>query len=123
MNINNLAEHIKQLEISLLSKEAGKNMSDPDKIISDDFLEIGKSGKIWTKQALITSYENKTEVNITITDFRLKPLSDSILLAIYTAHHTSETYHPVVKTIRSSVWRLSGTGWEIVFHQGTIVPE
>ena len=123
MKTENLTEHIKQLETQLLSPDVRKNPVELDKLIDDEYIEIGKSGRIWTKKTVIDALRIEQNTKINITDFRLRLISDNIALVTYSAHHNPSSDNPGIKSLRSSVWKMSGSMWRIIFHQGTIVPD
>ena len=85
MDKSRLTAYIKSLEETLLSVNVRKNPMELEKLIDDEFIEISKSGKIWTKQSLIENLQTESIKKITISDFSLKSLSDNIVLATYTA--------------------------------------
>ena len=123
MKTENLTEHIKQLETQLLSPDVRKNPVELDKLIDDEYIEIGKSGRIWTKKTVIDALRIEQNTKINITDFRLRLISDNIALVTYSAYQNPSSDNPGIKSLRSSVWKMSGSMWRIIFHQGTIVPD
>ena len=123
MKTENLSEHIKQQEIRLTSPAVRKNPVELDKLIDDEYVEIGKSGRIWTKKAVIDALRVEQDIKINITDFSFRLISNNIALVTYTAYHNPSSDNPGIKSLRSSIWKLSGSLWKIIFHQGTIVPD
>jgi glyoxylase I family protein len=123
LKTEDLTEHIKQLEIRLVSPDIRRNPVELDKLIDDEYFEIGKSGRVWTKKTVIDALRVEQDTKINITDFRLRLISDNIALVTYSAHHNPSSDNPDIKSLHSSVWRMSGSMWKIFFHQGTIVPD
>ncbi len=121
MDIKTLNETIKKLEKSLQVPDFRKNPVKLSHLIADEFIEIGKSGKVWNKSDLIEVLINETSTEITMTDFSLSPLSENLMLVIYTAIQSTKDGSPDVKSKRSSIWKLFDNDWKIIFHQGTII--
>jgi glyoxylase I family protein len=123
MDAKILSSHLKRLEKSLLSKSVRKNPSKLSELIADEFREIGKSGRVWTKQTVIDALKKESYTGITITDFNLSLLSENIALVTYTAHHEQKRNVPFSRSIRSSIWKMTDNKWKMVFHQGTPVTD
>ncbi len=118
MNAKMLSSRLKDLEESLLSEMFRKNSERLNELIADEFIEIGKSGKIWTKQSVIEALNKESYTEIVITGFNLKLLTENIALVTYTAHHKQKG-NPSSKSLRSSIWKMADNKWKIIFHQGT----
>ncbi len=84
-------------------------------MIADEFLELGSSGTIWSKQSIIDGLKNAPPKKINVSNFKLNRLSDDTAFLTYKSHH-DET-----DALRSSIWKLFGDDWKIIFHQGTII--
>ena len=76
MDLKLLTESIRKLEISLHQPETRKDVSMLNKLLADEFIEISKSGKLWTKSEIIKDLANETGAEITSTDFSLSILSE-----------------------------------------------
>ncbi len=121
MDKDTLAETIKRLEKSLQLPDFRKNPAELNKLIADEFIEIGKSGKVWNKSGIIEVLINESSTEITMTDFALSALSENLVLVIYTAGQITKDGSPEVKSMRSSIWKLFNNEWKIIFHQGTLL--
>ncbi|PMC40749.1 DUF4440 domain-containing protein [Bacillus sp. UMB0899] len=111
---SNLKEHIKKLEEKLLTPEVRSSRTELKKLLADDFFEIGSSGKVLYKNEDIDE-GGIGIVKMTLSDFELHPLSETVVLATYRIFNDVSKQH----TLRSSIWRLSEDAWKMVFHQGT----
>ncbi|MBA2709478.1 MAG: nuclear transport factor 2 family protein [Tatlockia sp.] len=109
-----LEKLILQLEQSLLDSSVRKSFEQLNKLIADDFVEFGSSGKIYNKQDCIDP--NEKFRNFKMIDFEIKELSKEVILANY------KTIEEDAVTLRSSVWKHYGNEWKMLFHQGTKVP-
>lgn len=106
---------IRKLELSLLDPIVRQSPEQLNKLIADDFLELGSSGKVYNKQHCLEPDENIRQ--FAVKDFDVKELSDGIVLATYKSIEDGSI------SLRSSIWRRYGDGWQIVFHQGTKIQE
>lgn len=111
--------HIKQLEEELMLRVTRKDAERLSELLADEFIEIGKSGEIYTKQDLINTLSNEEFTKSEISDYKITFITDAIALLIYTANHYSKAKNKVRRTIRSSIWESFNGKWKIIFHQGT----
>lgn len=117
MNDASLAQHLRELEESLLLPDVRKSERLPE-LLADTFLEFGSSGRIYTKQDLVATLQGETPVVQTTSEFKVTVLASDVALLTYRIHrHGSPPFH----TLRSSIWRMSDSRWQMVFHQATKV--
>jgi hypothetical protein len=114
-----LTTHIKELEKMLLLQSVRLNADILNVLISDDFLEIGESGNIWSKQTSIEAMKTENFAERTISDFKLIMITDNVVLATYKAHRYETETMPASDSIRCSIWKQFGVQWKIVYHHGT----
>ena len=114
----NIQKKIEDLEISLLQSNIRLSSKKLDKLIADDFKEIGASGKIYKKKDILRNLPKESQVEYKPTEFNIKTLAENIILVTYklTAQESDRT---VSSSLRSSIWRYKRNSWELVFHQGT----
>lgn len=106
-----LQKLIKALERSLLDPSIRQSTEQLNKLIADDFLEFGSSGKVYNKQDCITPDESPRK--FVVNDFKVKELSKDVMLATY------KTREDGIASLRSSIWKRYGDEWQMIFHQGT----
>ncbi|MGF3104667.1 DUF4440 domain-containing protein [Rossellomorea sp. DUT-2] len=111
-----LKEHLCQLEESLLKPEIRTSKIELTQILSDEFFEIGSSGKILYRNEEI-SEEGINLVKMKLYNFEIHPLSDEIVLTTYEIFN-EETGQ---QSLRSSIWKCTEGRWQMYFHQGTKV--
>ncbi|MFF9688282.1 DUF4440 domain-containing protein [Streptomyces sp. NPDC014623] len=85
-------------------------------LLHPDFREIGTSGRLWERDTIIAM--------LTAPDApRPGPLTASRMrgdqLAVDLVHLTFDTESKGLRSHRSSLWRLTGSGWLLYFHQAT----
>ncbi|WP_193166168.1 nuclear transport factor 2 family protein [Microbulbifer hainanensis] len=112
-----LTAEILELEESLLRAETRGNGDYLRRVLADDFLEFGQSGRRYDKTAIIALLSGaETPLVVDIHDFSVQTLADSVLLATYRSvrRGTGQAAQ------RSSIWqRHPVRGWQLRFHQGT----
>ncbi|KTD56677.1 GNAT family acetyltransferase [Legionella santicrucis] len=106
-----LSKSIEAMERSLLDSSVRQSTEQLSKLIADDFLEFGTSGKIYNKQDCIKPDE--TSRKFVVSDFKIKELSKDVTLATY------KTTEDGIASLRSSIWQRYGDEWKMIFHQGT----
>ena len=105
-----------ELRDELLRKEAALAARDPDAVdgglmslIADDFLEFGRSGRIWTRDSIRSVLEGPPSGPVSMENFEVAVLADDVALVTYRGASAN----------RSSVWVRREGHWQMRFHQGT----
>jgi len=118
-----LAKQIEELERALLTPEVRRDREALDRLLADDLVEFGMYGKIYSKQDFLerlpSSEEEKFE-RYTASDFEAKELAPGLVMLTYKALIEFLKTNEKVLTLRCSIWRDSGDGWQMVWHQGTV---
>lgn len=104
---------VESLERELLRPETRADLGRTGVLLHPDFTEIGSSGRIWTRDAMMMALEENpgspTELELLAAD----RLGEGIVLLTYRSSTRSGS------SLRSSLWVLDGTQWRLRFHQGT----
>ncbi|WP_457965766.1 ribonuclease HI family protein [Arthrobacter sp. D1-29] len=104
---------VEALERELLGPDVRGDIGRTGVLLHPDFMEIGSSGRIWTRDAMMMALEEdpgeRTELEVLGAD---RIGTDAVLLT-YRSYSRSGT------TLRSSLWVLDGGRWRLRFHQGT----
>ncbi|MFF1253648.1 RNase H family protein [Pseudarthrobacter sp. NPDC058329] len=104
---------VEELERELLGPLVRGDIGRTAVLLHPDFLEIGSSGRVWTRDAMMMALEEdpgeRTDIEILGAD-RIGP---GAVLLTYRSYARSGT------TLRSSLWVLDGGRWRLRFHQGT----
>lgn len=87
--------------------------------LTDDFVEIGVSGRALGKRQVLEVVQQQVPVPTTVTDFEARALSPAVYLVTYRVQRHAE---PPTQSLRSSIWTYDTAGWRMAFHQGTVVP-
>lgn len=117
-----LENTIKQCEESLLHSDHIKNPEILKTLLADEFEEIGSAGFICCRQDVVDWLVNKgKDARWELKDFRVKILSDGLVLAIYHARKVGQAAAQSKGSLRSSIWKKTSAsnGWQMIFHQAT----
>jgi hypothetical protein len=92
---------------------------DFERIVAPDFWEIGASGRRYSRafclQVLTERAAQPAEDAWITRDWHLRELGADHCLLTYTLEQPGRV------SLRATLWRCAGEGWQAVFHQGTIV--
>ena len=117
-----LLKNLIELEKGFLGSSVRKSRKSLNALLHDTVVEIGMSGKIYDKNKIIESLLQEKPCVMRATDFNLRMLSDEIAQLIYKLEccdgDNTKRY-----SIRNSIWKCDNDGWQMIFHQGTVLPE
>lgn len=102
-----------QLEKELHRYECRKSEQKLDELLSEDYLEIGTSGKTYNKQNQLDKLPLSEDMDINSSNFEARELADGIVQVLY------QTNINEIKAKRTSLWRKEGESWRMIFHQST----
>ncbi len=115
-----MAEQLRQLEQDLLSSSVRKNIGRVSTLLTDDFCEFGRSGKVYTKAEILALLQAEEAIDVAMKEYVCRPVAENAALVTY----RSERAHgdqPALVALRSSLWVFRDARWQILFHQGTPV--
>lgn len=99
--------------------EFGTTREDFEKLMAPNFWEVTASGRRISREFVLDTlenrYKNSTEDVWEIGDFCCQQLAPDNYLVTYTLLQNQRI------TRRTTLWRRNSQGWQILFHQGTIV--
>jgi hypothetical protein len=102
--------------------EFGTTRADFDRLMAPDYWEIGASGRRyqrdWILEELDRRYSGPYEDVWETTDFEGRRLSADVYLLTYTLLQDNSRL-----TRRATIWQQTTDGWQILYHQGTVVAE
>ncbi len=115
----NLEVIIQGLEERLLQADTRRSTEALNHLLSDDFLEYGASGNIYTKTDILESLpKEKNYTQISLSGFKLRILCEGVVQVVYKTQQ--EGNRNIV--LRSSIWENHRSyGWQMYFHQGTVI--
>ncbi len=117
--------HLRKLEESLLRNEVRTNRSRLNKILHESFIEIGYSGKTYTKADVLNELTNESEAPFVCwsQDYKFITLATDLILVIYKKARMDVNGELSRHAKRTSIWFNSGSEWQLKFHQGTPTQE
>jgi hypothetical protein len=118
-----LREHLCKLEASMSEPEVRRSPEQLGRLLAEDFKEFGGSGRVFNKEQIIEALQNQPPLALWLDEFQVECLSAELALVTYRGHCTFPDSEKVSHSLRSSLWRKRDGRWEIVFHQGTPVPD
>ncbi|MFI8190003.1 DUF4440 domain-containing protein [Streptomyces sp. NPDC085946] len=105
-------------ELALLDPQVRRSPARLGALLHPDFHEFGASGRHWDRASVIAALTEGGETGpgtapVVISRPR------GVQLAPDVVHLTFATEHHGRRAHRSSLWRLTGDGWLLYFHQAT----
>lgn len=99
--------------------EFGTDRSDFEAMITDDYWEVGASGKRYSRlfvlEVLEERHRHPRDDDWATQDIHCRRLGKSVYLLTYTLWQGQR------QTRRSTIWENSTGAWRALFHQGTLV--
>jgi hypothetical protein len=101
------------LERELQTAECRRDRERLARLLADDFTEVGASGTVWDKSSILDMLGTEGSVEIEM----IEPVGRVIGADCVLLQWISRTSKMCAR--RTSLWRRTNTGWELVHHQGT----
>lgn len=101
------------LERELQTAECRRDRERLARLLADDFTEVGASGTVWDKSSILDMLGSEGSVEIEM----IEPVGRVIGADYVLLQWISRTSR--MRARRTSLWRRTNTGWELVHHQGT----
>jgi ribonuclease HI len=112
-----LQARLQQVELDLLQGPARHDERHLAAVLHDDFVEIGRSGRKWSKADVIDALlEEAGSADLVVDEWESTRLSSSLTLLTYRLGGDAEP-----QSRHSSLWDTSGPQPVLRFHQGTRV--
>ncbi|KDQ70357.1 DUF4440 domain-containing protein [Streptomyces halstedii] len=105
-------------ELRLLDPVVRASAEQLARMLHPGFREIGTSGRLWDRDTIIRALttpdpDAPRPGPLTASRMRGEELADDLV------HLTFDTESRGLRSHRSSLWRLTGSGWRLYFHQAT----
>lgn len=114
-------EELRGLEPIFHRASFGTTTEDFDRRMAPGFFQVGASGRIYTRQFVLENYQ-KSFPTITpqteqwkLSELGLRQLGPETFLLTYTLDQCGRLSR------RVTLWQRAPKGWQIVYHQGTLV--
>jgi hypothetical protein len=108
---------VQAAELSLLSSAVRHDRGKLDQLLHPEFREIGRSGRVWTREEIIAALSaERDRPEPDADEWAFTRLSDDLV------HVTYRLTAPTGTSRHSSIWDVAGRSPRIRFHQGTPLP-
>ncbi|WP_133911887.1 nuclear transport factor 2 family protein [Streptomyces sp. NBC_00582] len=104
-------------ELRLLEPEVRASTERVLELLDPEFREIGASGRWWDVETILTVTGGggiSATSPVEVSDMTGTVLAPGLVHLTYFSDHEGR------RVWRSSLWRLTATGWRLYFHQGTL---
>ncbi|RFU85045.1 nuclear transport factor 2 family protein [Streptomyces triticagri] len=104
-----------ECELRLLAPEVRRSPELLGSLLHPQFTEFGYSGRRWNRESIVAELtERPVPVRpVTTTGMQGVRLADDLVHLTFDTDHNGRLAH------RSSLWRRTGDGWLLWFHQAT----
>ena len=111
---------LRSLELELHKSATRQSVARLSALLADDFAEFGRSGHRYTKASVLERLPaEETTPALEAFDFELRRLGPTAMHLTYRSANRQGDGTLTRHTLRSSIWRDTGFGWQMSFHQGT----
>ena len=112
-------EELKQREPIFHHSEFGTTRRDYENMTDPEFWEVGASGRRYSREFVLETLENRLpdpeESKWLTRDFQCREIAADNYLITYTLMQGPRI------TRRATLWRRTAGGWNVLYHQGTLV--
>jgi hypothetical protein len=115
-----ILQELRALEPIFHTRAFGVTLDDFARRMAEDYWEIGASGTRYDRDFILKHLASTPSVDAEAvgwitSDHALRQLAEDTFLLTYRLQQKERI------TLRSTIWRRSRQGWEILFHQGTVI--
>jgi len=117
-----VARELREREPLFHRREHGVSRADFEAMTAADYWEVGASGAVYDRQTCLDELERRFAdptydplAALEVSDFGVRKAADGVWLVTYRLRQVERD------TRRLSVWRRTGGGWVVLFHQGTVI--
>ncbi|MDI3242980.1 ribonuclease HI family protein [Arthrobacter sp. AL08] len=104
---------VEALERELLRPDTRADVGRTGVLLHPDYTEIGSSGRIWTRDAVMMSLQERPDGAVEMEVLGADRVGEHTVLLTYRSHTRAAA------ALRSSLWVQDGAQWRLRFHQGT----
>jgi hypothetical protein len=112
-------DELKRREPIFHRPEFGTTRADFERMTEAEFWEVGASGRRYGREYVLEEVEKRyaepAEDDWQTRDFHCLEVAADNYLLTYTLVQGARV------TRRATIWRRTGEGWKVVYHQGTVV--
>jgi hypothetical protein len=113
-----LAVHLEELERMLLNPASRKDSGLIRRLLAEEFLEFGASGRTFTRDAILHELAGEPQTERTLSEFVVRLVDARSALVTYTVV-AQDAGGELRRSLHSSTWVWRDARWQMLFHQGT----
>jgi hypothetical protein len=119
-----LAGVLLQLERQLMDPVCRKDLEQVFALLAAEFREFGSSGRVWTRVAILDLLGSEMpQPAPVVEDFAIQLIGPEAVLVTYRVIRAQGEPGVPRASLRSSLWVLRQDRWQMLFHQGTKIPD
>lgn len=117
-----MARQLAALEPIFHRPELGTARADFDRMMAEDYREVGASGRVYTRADVLEVLEERHRVppaqpeHLVVTDFACRRIGGDTWLVTYRLEQAGGRM-----SRRSTLWQRGPGGWIALYHQGTLI--
>jgi hypothetical protein len=119
IELNELVSLLRQLEPIFHAACPDATEADFERLVAPDFWEVGASGKIYDRAFALRVLKNRQTTPLAelwqASDYAVRQVGEHVFLLTYTLTQPNRV------TRRMTVWSHAESGWQALYHQGTVV--
>jgi uncharacterized protein (DUF952 family) len=113
--------YLEHLEEGLWIDETRFDRRWMNQMLHPEFSEVGRSGRTHTREETLASPALPLQVELPLERYRMQLIDEDVALVRYVSRQTLDAENTPAE--RSSIWVNTNDGWQLRFHQGTVLPE
>lgn len=115
-----VAELLEGYERELLRPAVRRSPERLRELLHAEFREFGASGRVWTLSEILEELASETPGHLLLDEVRARRVGEEAWLLTYRSRR--EGPEGTRESLRSSLWVRVDDRWQMLFHQGTVVP-
>lgn len=116
-----LEELLLKLEQRLMDPVFCKDRAQVSGLLAEGFREFGSSGRVWSRDQILNPSETRPPAPL-VEDFAVNTIVPELVQVTYRTLKAIPGGKPQA-ALRSSLWIRRGDRWQMLFHQGTRIPD
>lgn len=119
-------DFFRALEQKLHRPEVRRSPDAVRALLADEFIEFGSSGRVYDKTSIVEALAEESNAEAALVPevhhFTVQSIAPDVVLVTYRSSRCGTDGMAERTTLRSSIWKQIDGRWQMLFHQGTVVP-
>lgn len=118
--MNDLLATLQSLEAELHHPGVRCSRERLEELLHPEFREVGRSGAPYTRETVIRFLASRAAPpRVVASAYVAEEIAEGVALLTYRSALQANDGAPVLPALRSSVWKKTQAGWQLLYHQGT----